>query len=186
MQQLVRKIEPGATIAQHTLQTINGETVYLPDAKQLIHLQLRRFAGCPVCNLHLQSIVRRHAEIAAAGIREVVVFHSQAEELRPHALIFHSRLLPILANSCTSNSAWSPQSVLCSIHEPGDQSSTASLTASWRSSVSREWRPPSIHKVVGSVCRPISSSRLVVACSPVNTALTPTISGRPTSCSDWR
>ena len=59
--------------------------MYLPDAEQLIHLQFRRFAGCPVCNLHLQSIVRRHAEIAAAGIREVVVFHSQAEELRPHA-----------------------------------------------------------------------------------------------------
>ena len=51
----------------------------------VVHLQLRRFAGCPICHLHLRSFVRRHAEIAAAGIREVVVFHSPAEELAPHA-----------------------------------------------------------------------------------------------------
>ncbi|MEV0679837.1 peroxiredoxin-like family protein [Actinosynnema sp. NPDC050436] len=46
--------------------------------------QFRRFAGCTVCNLHLRSIARRHAEIGARGIREVVVFHSSAQELRPH------------------------------------------------------------------------------------------------------
>lgn len=57
----------------------------MPDRDRLIHLQQRRFAGCPVCNLHLRSIVRRHDEIVAAGVREVVVFHSTAEELRPHA-----------------------------------------------------------------------------------------------------
>ncbi|WP_088960009.1 AhpC/TSA family protein [Micromonospora purpureochromogenes] len=54
------------------------------DAERLVHLQLRRFAGCPVCNLHLRSIVRQHAEIEAAGVREVVVFHSPADELRQH------------------------------------------------------------------------------------------------------
>jgi hypothetical protein len=58
--------------------------VPVPDPDRLIHLQFRRFAGCPVCNLHLRSVVRRHAEIEAAGIREVVVFHSPAEELREH------------------------------------------------------------------------------------------------------
>jgi hypothetical protein len=39
----------------------------------------------PVCNLHLHSIVQRHNDIHAAGIREVVVFHSNAEELLQHA-----------------------------------------------------------------------------------------------------
>ena len=40
------------------------------------------FAGLPaVCNLHLQSIVRRHDDIVAAGIREVVFFHSPADVL---------------------------------------------------------------------------------------------------------
>jgi hypothetical protein len=64
---------------------ISGERFSIPDAQQLIHLQLRRFAGCPVCNLHLQSVARRHDSIAAAGIREVVVFHSSVEELLVHA-----------------------------------------------------------------------------------------------------
>ncbi|MBW8707046.1 hypothetical protein MBT84_46190 [Streptomyces sp. MBT84] len=41
---------------------------------------IRCFAGCPVCDLHLHSVARRHPEIAAAGIREVVVFYSPADE----------------------------------------------------------------------------------------------------------
>ncbi|WTW97853.1 AhpC/TSA family protein [Streptomycetaceae bacterium NBC_01309] len=56
----------------------------VPDAERLVHLQFRRFAGCPVCNLHLRSIVRRHDEITAAGVTEVVVFHSPEDELREH------------------------------------------------------------------------------------------------------
>jgi len=35
--------------------------------------------------MHLHSIVRRHEEIVGASIREVVVFHSTAQELLPHA-----------------------------------------------------------------------------------------------------
>lgn len=56
----------------------------IPDAAQWTHLQFRRFAGCPICNLHLQSFKARHEEIAAAGIREVVVFHSSDAELLPY------------------------------------------------------------------------------------------------------
>ena len=66
------------------LPVVVGEPVALPDPDRLVHLQFRRFAGCPVCNLHLRTIVRRHAEITAAGVREVVVFHSSATELREH------------------------------------------------------------------------------------------------------
>jgi len=66
------------------LVAVSGESVPVPDPDRLVHLQFRRFAGCPVCNLHLHSIARRHAEITAAGVREVVIFHSSADELRPH------------------------------------------------------------------------------------------------------
>ena len=48
-------------------------------------MQFRRFAGCPVCNLHLHSFAKRHEEIEAASIREVVIFHSTPELLLPHA-----------------------------------------------------------------------------------------------------
>lgn len=80
-----KKWRPGMFVATRELATISGDAVRIPDAEQLIHLQFRRFAGCPVCNLHLQSMARRHGEIVAAGIREVVVFHSTAEELLAHA-----------------------------------------------------------------------------------------------------
>jgi hypothetical protein len=80
-----RKVGTDAVIAPRQLVTIHGETVRVPDPERLIHLQFRRFAGCPVCNLHLRSVVRRRADILAAGIREVVVFHSSADELLAHA-----------------------------------------------------------------------------------------------------
>lgn len=73
-------------VKSRTLVAVSGTPVALPG--QLTHLQFRRFAGCPICNLHLRSIVDRHDEIVAAGIREVVVFHSSAEELRQYDLPF--------------------------------------------------------------------------------------------------
>ena len=50
----------------------------------MIHLQFRRLAGCPIWNLHLRSIVQSHHELVAAGIREVVVFHSSVVEMLPY------------------------------------------------------------------------------------------------------
>ncbi|MEU4314418.1 peroxiredoxin-like family protein [Nocardia sp. NPDC024068] len=71
-------------IPARTLPTASGDTVPVPHPELLTHLQFRRFAGCPVCNLHLRSVATRHAEIRAAGIQEVVVFHSTVAELRKY------------------------------------------------------------------------------------------------------
>jgi peroxiredoxin len=79
-----RKLAPGDRVTPHRLASITGGVVEVPAPDKLVHLQFRRYAGCPYCNLHLRSIVARHDEIRAAGIREVVVFHSTAEELRAH------------------------------------------------------------------------------------------------------
>ena len=75
-------IGAGSVVAPRELVSVSGDAVPIPDPDRLIHLQFRRFAGCPICNVHLQSIARRHNEIDDAGIREVVVFHSTDEELR--------------------------------------------------------------------------------------------------------
>ena len=80
-----RKLSPGTVVSSRALVTIDDVPVALPDPLQLVHLQFRRFAGCPVCNLHLQSFARRHQELLAASIREVAVFHSTAKQLCPHA-----------------------------------------------------------------------------------------------------
>jgi peroxiredoxin len=78
------RLKVNDTIARRTVAGVSTESISIPDSDRLVHLQFRRFAGCPVCNLHLQSFRRRHTEIAAAGIREVVVFHSTADDLRPY------------------------------------------------------------------------------------------------------
>jgi len=60
-----------------------GSTVRADDDPRPLHLQFRRFAGCPICHLHLRSFVRRAAELRT-HVRELVFFHSEPEELRAH------------------------------------------------------------------------------------------------------
>jgi peroxiredoxin len=76
-----RKVHPGDVLEPRVLVSIHGEPVPIPDRDALVHLQFRRYAGCPVCNLHLRSITRRYDEILEAGISEVVVFHSRVETM---------------------------------------------------------------------------------------------------------
>jgi peroxiredoxin len=75
------KIYAGSRLDEREFHTITGATVHLPAPDRLTHLQFRRYATCPLCNLHLRTITQRHDDILAAGIREVVVFHSPADEL---------------------------------------------------------------------------------------------------------
>ena len=77
----VNEVKAQDVLNRRELVDIHGDLVQLPDLRRLVHLQFRRYAGCPVCNLHLRSIALRHDEILAAGIREVVVFHSSAETM---------------------------------------------------------------------------------------------------------
>lgn len=71
----------GTVVEPARLVAIDGASIRVPGPGRL-HLQFRRFAGCPICSLHLRSFADRHAEVAAAGITEVVFFHSAAEQLR--------------------------------------------------------------------------------------------------------
>jgi peroxiredoxin len=76
------RLDPGAEVAPRKLTDIDDRPVPIPDPDQLVHLQFRRFAGCPVCHLHLRSFSARHDELEAAGVREVAVFHATADALR--------------------------------------------------------------------------------------------------------
>ena len=78
------KLNPGDRITPQTLTTLESGAIPLPHPGRLTHLQFRRFAGCPICNLHLRSFIGRWPEIDASGIAEVVVFHSSREELLKH------------------------------------------------------------------------------------------------------
>jgi peroxiredoxin len=76
------RLRAGETFIPREFHTLAGGTVRIPDPRKLVHLQMRRYAGCPICSLHLRSFARRKDDLARAGIREVAVFHSSAEELR--------------------------------------------------------------------------------------------------------
>jgi len=90
-------LHPGDHIDSLQLTAISGQTIDVPHLQALTHLQFRRFAGCPMCNLHIHSFVRRHADLQQAGIQEVAVFHSSAADLlaqhaqAPFALIADPR-----------------------------------------------------------------------------------------------
>jgi len=77
----VNEVKAEDVLNRRELVDLHGDLVQVPDLRRLVHLQFRRYAGCPVCNLHLRSIALRHDEILAAGIHEVVVFHSSAETM---------------------------------------------------------------------------------------------------------
>lgn len=81
MSKAAKEWAAGDIVPGRKLESYTGEQLPLPAPDKLVHLQLRRFAGCPVCNLHLRSFAQRNTEIEAAGVREIVVFHSGATSL---------------------------------------------------------------------------------------------------------
>jgi len=66
-----------------SFMSIANGAIRAQDDDRPLHLQFRRFAGCPICHLHLHSFLRRASELDPY-VREVVFFHSSVEELRPH------------------------------------------------------------------------------------------------------
>lgn len=90
------RLSAGARVAVRALSSVAGKPVSIPDPQRLVHLQFRRFAGCPICDLHLRTFTRRHAELDAAGLASVAVFHSDAAALRRHGA--HELPLAVIAD----------------------------------------------------------------------------------------
>lgn len=78
------RYRPGDVVTARELPSLDESTVPLPDPEHLVHLQFRRYASCPICTLHMRSFAARHDELVKAGIREVVIFHSDRESLLQH------------------------------------------------------------------------------------------------------
>jgi len=81
----LRQFTPDDPAPPFAIRSLAHGEVRVPD-QRLTHLQFRRFAGCPICSLHLRGFARRHDELTASGIREVAIFHASRESLeRYHA-----------------------------------------------------------------------------------------------------
>lgn len=89
------KLKAGDKIEPFVLKSVVGADVPVPSpTARLVHLQFRRFAGCPICNLHMHSIIDRYEELTSVGIKEVVVFHSPASSLEPYQSKFPFDVIP--------------------------------------------------------------------------------------------
>ncbi len=85
---------PGNRLASFTLETLAHGALRVPNGR-FVHLQFRRFAGCPICSLHLRRFARVHEALASAGVDVVAFFHSSAETLAP----YHADLpFPVVAD----------------------------------------------------------------------------------------
>jgi peroxiredoxin len=79
------KFKPGDKIPQLDLRTVQGTSLQVPNAgSRFVHLQFRRYAGCPICNTHLRAFVKRYDDLKAAGVAEVVFFHASASEMKKY------------------------------------------------------------------------------------------------------
>jgi len=65
------KKHPGDSISPRVVTSISGAEIPLPDPDRLTHLQFRRFAGCPICNVHLRTFILRADGLAMCGLAGV-------------------------------------------------------------------------------------------------------------------
>jgi hypothetical protein len=78
-----KRRQPGERLPPLRFCSVQGPPVELPGA-DLVHLQFRRFAGCPVCNLHLQTFARAQQRLSDGGVLTVAFFHSTLEQMKPY------------------------------------------------------------------------------------------------------
>jgi len=76
------KYKAGDVFPQLTVMTSKGTLVTIPVAgARYTYVQFRRFSGCPICNTHIAEFRRSKAQLDAAGIREVLFFHSSQQDV---------------------------------------------------------------------------------------------------------
>ena len=78
------KFKPGDMLRTTVMEAVTGEAINLPDPARVVHLQFRRFVDCPICNTHIAEFRKRAGEIDAAGIKEVILFHSSPKSIRSY------------------------------------------------------------------------------------------------------
>jgi peroxiredoxin len=122
-----KRLSAGAIIPRRQLETITGQSVSIPAAAGTTHLQFRRFAGCPICSLHLRGFADRHQELAHAGITEVAFFHSSAEALRGY-----QALLPFAVVADPDKVAYREFGVETSVRAVADPRSWSSAFRGYR------------------------------------------------------
>jgi peroxiredoxin len=76
------QLREGDFVPPLQLTDIHGGAVALPSrSSRYVHLQFRRYAGCPVCNLHMRTMTKSAKLFTDAGIQSVVIVASEDKPL---------------------------------------------------------------------------------------------------------
>lgn len=79
------RLETGAQAPQFAADTWRGEPISSADlAGRRVWLAFFRYASCPLCNLRVNDLVRRHQSFIDAGIEVLAVFQSDSESITKH------------------------------------------------------------------------------------------------------
>lgn len=80
-------LKAGDIFPVDSLKTVDDQVIHFENQSGLIHFELRRFSGCPLCNLHIKHLSDALPKLKAAGIKEeVIVFHSEAHTIKENQL----------------------------------------------------------------------------------------------------
>ncbi|OOK65738.1 ahpC/TSA family protein [Mycobacterium kansasii] len=176
------RLSTGARIPAQELVTITGQPVSVPAPRGRTHLQFRRFAGCPICSLHLHGFADRHEQLTDAGITEVVFFHSPSDALRGYQTV-----LPFAVVADPDKVHYRRFGVERSWRSLASLRAWSAAVRGYRAAL-RHRRDPA-YAGVGSTdgtthlgCPRTFSSIRTAASSRCITGVTPTTSGRSTSC----
>ncbi|WMW79646.1 peroxiredoxin-like family protein [Undibacterium cyanobacteriorum] len=80
----IAQLQANGCVPETNWQDIQGVTLEVPHRTLWTHLQFRRYAQCPICNLHVRDFFRNHEKIHRAGIQEIIIFQSTREQLVSH------------------------------------------------------------------------------------------------------
>lgn len=76
------RLKPGTGAPDFTADAWNGTTLKLSDyAGKKVWLAFFRYASCPLCNLRVHDIIRRHDEFTSKGVQVLAVFQSPKESI---------------------------------------------------------------------------------------------------------
>ncbi|MBM4778362.1 MAG: AhpC/TSA family protein [Archangiaceae bacterium] len=73
----------GQRLAPFQLETLAHGTLEVP-RRGWVHLRFMRFAGCPVCNLHLRRFSKEAERLRTFDITSVSFFHSPKASMLPY------------------------------------------------------------------------------------------------------
>lgn len=76
------RLQPGSAVPDFTADVFAGPALTLSSLRgNPVWLAFFRYSGCPLCNLRVQQMITRYAELTATGMRIVAVFQAPLDEI---------------------------------------------------------------------------------------------------------